>query len=69
MNNRANSPAVIPCRNGTGYSPMKELCAGYSKIGPSIATPSIGFGRSSTTNGMPDSAAACIAYAIVATYV
>ena len=48
---------------------MNELCAGYSKIGPSIATPPIGFGRSSTINGIPVSAAACIAYAIVATYV
>ena len=34
---------------------MNELCCGYSSTGPSIATPLIGFGRSSTTNGIPAS--------------
>ena len=58
-NRRASSPIVMPCRMGNGCMPMNDANAGSSS-GPSIATPPMGFGRSSTTNVLPASAQASI---------
>ena len=64
----ASSPTVMPCRAGIGYIPTNDLNFGSSSA-PSTISPPIGFGRSSTTNGIFFFAAACIASAIVDTYV
>ena len=60
LNSRASSPTVMPNLRGIGNSPMNELNSGYSSMGPSIASPSMGFGRSRTMNSTPFSAAACM---------
>jgi len=44
---------------GMGYCPTNDVCAG-SSTNPATYSPPSGLGRSSTTNGMPASAAACI---------
>ena len=49
---RINSPSVSPWRIGIGRCPTKERCAG-STIGPSISSPPIGLGRSSSSTGVP----------------
>ena len=41
----------MPCRAGIGYIPTNDLNFGSSSA-PSTISPPIGFGRSSTTNGM-----------------
>jgi hypothetical protein len=60
----ASSPTVMPCRAGIGYIPTNDLNAGSSSA-PSTISPPIGWGRSSTTNGMLFRAADCMESAIV----
>ena len=66
LNSAASSPTVMPWRAGIGYIPTNDVKAGSSRA-PSTISPPIGLGRSSTTNGMPRVAAACIDSAIVET--
>jgi hypothetical protein len=66
LKSAASSPTVRPCRAGIGYIPTNEVKPGAIRA-PSTISPPIGFGRSSTTNGMPRFAAACIDSAIVDT--
>ena len=56
----------MPCRAGMGYIPTNDLNFGSSSA-PSTISPPIGFGRSSTTNGIPFRFAASIEIAIVET--
>ena len=50
LNSRASSPIVMPWRIGIGNCPTNDSKPG-SSIGPSTATPPIGFGRSQTIDG------------------
>lgn len=68
LNISASSPAVMPCRMGTGKRPTKDANAESSTF-PCTRSPPIGFGRSATTNRSPEPAAARIASAMVDTYV
>src|SRR5207302_1118158 len=49
---RPNSPMVSPSRTGIVWGPVKDWRSG-SISGPSTTLPVIGFGRSSTTRGIP----------------
>ena len=62
----ASSPTVIPWRAGMGYIPTNDVKRGSSSA-PSTISPPMGLGRSSTTNGIPFRAAACIPRAMVET--
>ena len=64
LKRRASSPIVMPCRIGSGYSPTNDSKP-WTSIGPSTASPPIGFGRSHTITGMPCFFAATRQFAIV----
>ena len=61
---RASSPAVIPCRLGSGYIPTKLSKPGWTRF-PSTTSPPRGLGRSSTTKRTPARPQASIARAMV----
>ena len=62
----ASSPTVMPWRSGIGWQPT-NVPRPSSTTGPATETPSIGFGRSSTTKALSCSAAAFIASSMVET--
>ena len=64
LKRRAISPTVMPCRIGIGYCPTKDSYP-VSSIGPSMAMPPIGLGRSQTITGSPFRAAAARQFATV----
>ena len=64
LKSTASSPIVMPCRIGMGNRPTNDSKP-RSSIGPSTASPPMGFGRSHTTTGTPWRAAARRQLAIV----
>jgi hypothetical protein len=64
LKSRASSPIVMPWRIGTGNNPTNDSNP-RSSIGPSTATPPMGFGRSQTVTFTPCLRAARRQFAIV----